>query len=121
MKEIHRTTTYRTGNDTTLDHEDATTDATTFIERLIYFVAGVILALLAFRFILSLLGANRGNGFADFIYSSSHPLVQPFFGLFGYNPQFGVARFEFETLIAMLVYGIIALGLASLVSLGRRE
>ncbi len=104
-----------------VSHDNVADHAASAIERVIYFITGVILTLLTFRFLFSMLGANRGNGFANFIYSSSEPLVRPFFGLFGYSPQFGAARFEFETLIAMFFYGAIALGIASLVSMGRRD
>jgi hypothetical protein len=75
------------------------------------------MVLLAFRFVLAALGANPNNGFADFIYSASHPLVAPFFNLFGYNLDLGVARFEIYTLVAMAVYWVIAWGIARLVTL----
>ncbi len=57
--------------------------------RVVWFIAGLILTLLAFRFVLSLLGANRGNGFASFIYAVTYPFVAPFFGLFNYQAQYG--------------------------------
>lgn len=92
------------------------------VERLIWFVAGVILLLLTFRFILSLLGANLNNPFADFIYDTSNPLVSPFFNLFDYNVvDYGVSRFELYTLFAMLVYGAVAWLLAYMVTLGYRD
>ena len=89
--------------------------------RVISLLGGILLALLAIRFLLSLLGANRGNGFADFIYSASHPFVSPFFGLFNYTEQFGRSRFEFETLIAMVVYGLVTALLVRLVTVGSRR
>lgn len=104
-----------------VDREDSADRGMNVLARLISLVGFIIFALLAFRFILSLFGANRGNAFADFIYDTSHPLVAPFFGLFNYTPQFGISRFEFETLIAMVFYAII-IGIAvRLVSLGRRD
>ena len=75
--------------------------------RVVSVIGGVIVALLGLRFLLSLLGANRSNVFADFIYTVSAPFLTPFFGLFNYTPRFGISRFEFETLVAMLAYGII--------------
>lgn len=90
-------------------------------DRIIWFVAGVILVLLAFRFILSLLGAGTASGFANFIYSVSHPFVAPFFGVFHYNDiQYGVSRFEIYTLFAMLVYAVVAWLLTALVDISRR-
>jgi uncharacterized protein YggT (Ycf19 family) len=100
---------------------EAPPSGTTLAERIIWFVAGVLLVLLAFRFVLALLGANPNNAFASFIYDTSHPFVAPFFSLFGYNLQYGVSRFETYTLVAMAVYAIIAWGLARLVTIGRAE
>lgn len=88
--------------------------------RVIWYIAGIILVLLAFRFILSLLGANTTNGLANFIYNVSHPFVAPFFSLFSYNNiQYGVSRVEVYTLVAMGVYAVIAWGLTALVNLNR--
>jgi hypothetical protein len=92
---------------------------TTVAARVIWFICGVIEVLLGFRFVLALLGANPANSFANFIYSASHPFVAPFFSLFGYKLHYGVSRFEIETLVAMLVYAIIAWGLVKLVTIGR--
>jgi|JI6StandDraft_1071083.scaffolds.fasta_scaffold15239_2 uncharacterized protein YggT (Ycf19 family) len=89
-------------------------------ERFIWLIAGIIMGLLALRFLLRLLGANPNNGFADFIYSVSQPFAAPFFGLFNYTADLGAGRFEFETLIAILVYALIAWVLAKLVTLGKR-
>ena len=93
----------------------------TVVERVIYLVGGILLGLMAIRFLLSLLGANRGNGFADFIYGVTYPFVAPFFGLFNYDVQYGRSRFEFETLVAMVVYALIMVVLARLVTIGSRR
>lgn len=89
------------------------------IDRIVWYIAGLLMTLLAIRFVLSLLGANRGNGFADFIYSVTYPFVAPFFGLFGYQVQYGVSRFEIETLVAIAVYALIAYGISKLVHINR--
>ena len=111
----------------TVRESPATTEVTPVVARpsllgqIIWFVAGVILILLAFRFLLSLLGANTSNSFAHFIYSTSHPFVSPFFGLFHYNNiQYGVSRFEVYTLVAMAVYLAVAWILSYLANIGRR-
>src|SRR5665213_4611717 len=78
-------------------------------ERAVWFLAGILLVLLGFRFLLTLLGANPSNGFANFIYSASHPFVSPFFSLFSYkNYTYGTSHFEIYTLVAMLVYTVVA-------------
>ena len=87
--------------------------------RIVWYVAGILLVLLGFRFVLALMGANPSNAFANFIYDASHPFVAPFFSLFGYNLRYGVSRFETYTLVAMLVYAVIAWGLARLLTLKR--
>jgi hypothetical protein len=122
---IRETTTTDTDNAVDTTDRPVTTARSEYgmsvAERVIYLLGGILLALLAIRFILSLLGANRGNGFADFIYGVTHPFVPPFFGLFNYDETFGRSRFEFETLIAMLVYALIMAVLARLVTLGSRR
>lgn len=75
---------------------------------IVNFVFGIILTVLALRFVLRLLGANGANAFVSTIYNFSQPLVAPFFGIFNYQAQLETARFEIATLIALLVYGIIA-------------
>ena len=90
--------------------------------RIVWYVAGVLLTILALRFILVLLGANATNGFTNFIYSISHPFVAPFFGVFGYsNVRYGVSRFEVYTLVAMVIYTLIAFGIARLLTLTNRS
>lgn len=110
-----------TVNDADLSDETPIEYTTNVAARVISFIGGIIMALLGLRFLLMLLGANRGNGFVDFIYSASYPFAAPFFGIFNYQEQFGVSRFEFETLIAILFYGLITWALVRLVTIGNRH
>ena len=87
--------------------------------RVINLIVGILLSLLAIRFVLSLLGANQDNGFASFIYALTYPFVAPFFGLFGYTMKYGVARFELETLVAMVIYALVGYGVTKAVTIGR--
>ena len=86
--------------------------------RVIYYVGGVIVSLLALRFILQLLGANQGSDFVGFIYGVSDIFVAPFFGIFG-EPTFGVSQFETSTLVAIIVYSLVTVGIAKLIGLTR--
>lgn len=95
--------------------------STNVAARVISFIGGIVMTLLGLRFLLMLLGANRGNGLVDFIYAASYPFAAPFFGIFNYQEQFGRSRFEFETLIAILVYALISWGLVRLVTIGNRR
>lgn len=92
----------------------------TVAERVIYYIGGVIMALLTVRLLLALLGANRGNPFADFIFDTSAFFAQPFFGLFSYQPVYGASTLELSTLVAIIVYGVLTVGIAQLVGLTRR-
>jgi hypothetical protein len=76
--------------------------------RIIFFIFGVFELLLALRIILRLLAANPGNGFADFVYAVSNPLVAPFANLFA-NPTLSAnSVLELTTIAAMIVYAIAA-------------
>ena len=59
----------------TSNSRDNTEHRTNVVARIIWYVAGVLIVLLGLRFILSLLGANTTNSFANFIYRTSHPFV----------------------------------------------
>jgi hypothetical protein len=79
------------------------------------------MALLGLRFMLALLGANASNGFVSFIYDISRPFAAPFFGIFNYDTRLGVSRFEFETLIALVVYAVATWALTYLLTMTRRR
>lgn len=104
----------------TTNDPDAVSPLST-VARIVYLIAGLIITLLAFRFILSLFGANRENPFAELVYSLSYPFAAPFFGLFNYQTQYGVARFEIETLVAMAVYAFLAWLVVYLLGIGTRS
>lgn len=101
--------------------EPVTTSPANIAARTIYFIFGVIVAFIALRIILLLLAANQGNAFVDFVYSVSGIFVAPFFGIFRYTPVYGESVFEVSSLVAIVVYALIAWALASLVTLGSRR
>ena len=82
--------------------------------QLIWFVAGLIDVLVGLRFVLLLLGASTASPFVVLVRNLTAPLVAPFQGIF---PVSGTNGFVFEpaSLVALVVYPLIALGLASLV------
>lgn len=92
------------------------------VNQIIWYVAGVIIALLLIRAVLALLGANLDNGFANFMYAITDPLVAPFRGLLQVGEfQAGVSRLEVETLLAAAVYALIAWGITKAVDLTRKD
>jgi len=90
-------------------------------QRVVWFIVGVIVILLALRMLLLLLAANRGNAFVDFIYNLSGAFAAPFYGIFNYQPQYGSSVFELSSLVAILIYALVGWLLVSLVTLGSRH
>jgi cation transport ATPase len=110
---INRTTEVTNDRDDSSHHQDVAT-------RIVWYITGILLVLLAFRFVFALLGANTSNAFANFIFTLSHPFVAPFFSLFSYDQRYGVSHLEIYTLVAMAVYAVIGWGIARLVNLNRK-
>lgn len=109
------------GQATTLRQVEPTAGNRTIIIRVIWYIAGLLLILLGFRFVLALLGANLQNGFANFIFSITYPFALPFFGLFNYTPTYGVVQLESSVLVAMAVYALAAWGITKLVNITRKD
>jgi hypothetical protein len=86
--------------------------------QIVWYILGVLEVLLAFRFVLRLLGANSAAGFTSFIYGTSHPFVAPFLNVFRVTKVEG-SVFEWTTLLAMAVYWLIAMGIAKLFVMGK--
>jgi uncharacterized protein YggT (Ycf19 family) len=90
-------------------------------QRVIWYIFGIIIALLLLRFIFALLGANQNNGLAEFVYGVTAPLVSPFTNLFAFDGvQYGVSKFELFTLVAIAIYMLLAYGISQLFNLNRR-
>jgi len=86
--------------------------------RIIWYIAGVIIALLGLRVLFFLLGANQGSPFVDFIYAISGVFAWPFYGIFP-QPAYGVSVLDTASLVAMVIYALIAWGIARLFTLDR--
>lgn len=86
--------------------------------RYVWYVVGVLEALLALRFALKLLGANAGTGFTQFIYSITSWLLAPFRSVFDAQ-TLGGNVFEWSTLLAMAMYFLLGWGIAKLIAMNR--
>ena len=87
---------------------------------IVYFIFGVLEILLAFRFVLKFAGANPSSGFVDFIYSVSRIFVLPFNGIFHTSLAQGsetTSVFEPSTLVALIVYILVAWGIVKLINI----
>ena len=117
---VQQTTTTPPG-DRVVSHSEAVSDINPPVEKaatvgwlnsVVWFIAGLIIALLAIRFVLAMTGANPDAGFAELIYSVTSPFRAPFAGLFGapitYAGAAATARIEFEDLVAMAVFALLA-------------
>lgn len=87
-------------------------------QRVIYYIGGVIIALLALRVLLQLFGANQGSDFVGFIYGLSGVFAAPFFGMFG-EPTFGASHLDSSALVAIIVYALVTVGIVKLITLTR--
>lgn len=119
-----RDTNEQLGN-TNIRRQSVTTatkvDAGVVARHVVYYIAGVIVALLAFRIVLLLLAANQGSGFVDFVYALSGLFAMPFYGMFNYQPTYGQSVFEISSVVAIVVYALAAFGIAKLFILTKSD
>ena len=85
-----------------------------WITGIIYFLLGVLEVILGLRFIFRLLGANEGSDFIKALYNFSHIFIGPFNNIFNDQTIGSKSVFELSTLVAMLIYALIAWGLVAL-------
>lgn len=81
------------------------------MKRILGLIFGIVDAILVIRLVLKLLGASPENGFVNFIYSLTQPLIGMFEGIFAQIPVPAInaaAVFEPATLIALLLVGLLA-------------
>jgi uncharacterized protein YggT (Ycf19 family) len=82
--------------------------------QLVWLFFGILEALIALRIFLKLIGANEASPIAGFIYGITSLFLAPFSGLTG-TPAAGGMVLELSSVIAMLVYALIAWALAKIV------
>jgi hypothetical protein len=88
--------------------------ATFKVTQVIWLLLGLLEAVLALRVVFKLVGVNAGNSFASLLYNVTNLFVAPFASLTGAPSAAGMV-FEFSTIIAMIVYLLIAWALAKIV------
>ena len=93
-------------------------------KRVTYYILGVLETLLAFRLVFRLLGANPDSGFVSFIYSVTRVFLIPFEAIFAPATTEGLETagiLEPATVVAMVVYAVIAMGIIRLIDVVRGE
>lgn len=118
-REVH--TTARQVGDTTVERqtvkETAAVPGNVLVSRIVWYVAGVIIALLVVRILLYLFGANSGTAFVDFVYAISGIFSVPFTGIFP-TPAYGQFALDSASIVAIAVYALLAWGIAKFVVIG---
>jgi len=84
------------------------------ITQLVWLGLGILEALLALRFMLKLIGANPDSPIAALIYGFTSLFLFPFKGLVG-TPAAGNMVLEISTVIAMVIYALIAWALERII------
>lgn len=86
--------------------------------QIVWYVLSLLEVLLGFRFVLKLMGANPEAGFSSFVYALTWPFTAPFLAVFPRTVVQG-SIFEWTTLLAMLVYWMIALAIVRLFAMSK--
>ncbi|MCR4263312.1 MAG: YggT family protein [Candidatus Roizmanbacteria bacterium] len=96
------------------------------VEYLIYFFFGFLEILLAFRLVFKFMGASISSIFVNFIYGLTELFILPFEGIFRRGVSQGIETasvLEPSTLVALVVYAILAWGIVKLIQIfsGERQ
>lgn len=86
--------------------------------QIVWYLLGIIDVFLALRFFLKLFGANTEAGFTNFVYTLTYPLTAVFSTVFRVSQVEG-SLFEWTTLLAMAVYGLVVWGIVKLFLMGK--
>ena len=85
------------------------------VNNVLWFICATICVLLGLRFVFLLLGANN-VGLALFLYNLTDIFIAPFTGVFD-TPQFGESFFSTPSLLGIVMYLLLTLGLTKVVTL----
>ena len=86
--------------------------------QIVWYILGLLEAILAFRFVLKLFAANPSAGFSSFLYTISYPFAGPFLNVFKIS-RLDRNVFEWTTLLAMLVYLLVAWGIVKIFTMSK--
>ena len=75
-----------------------------WISGLVSFLFGILVVLIALRFLLKAIIANPDNGFVQFIYSVTEPFVAPFLTILPATSNREGQVWEWSSLIAIAIY-----------------
>jgi hypothetical protein len=87
-----------------------------FIVLFVYVVVAACAVILTLGFVLRLFGASTDADFTEWVYRNVDRIMEPFRGMFPEEQLGDRSVVDFSLLFAMIVYGIVAIGLHALVS-----
>ena len=87
----------------------------------VYLALGIVVGLIIIRVILKALAANTHAGFTRFVYGFTQPLVTPFQGIFATHRTSNGSVFEFSSVVAIVVYALVAWVIVRLAALTSRR
>lgn len=93
-------------------------------EYLVYYFFGVLETLLLFRLVLKIAGAGVNSWFVSIIYTITRFFIMPFEGIFRRVSAQGiktVSIFEPATIVAIIVYAVVAIGIVKLIRISSGE
>lgn len=102
----------------------STVSSSQTIEYLVYFFFGVLEVLLAFRLVFKLMGASMASAFVGLIYGLTGIFITPFEGIFRRGFTQGIETtsvLEPSTLVAIIVYAVLAWGIVKLIRITSGE
>lgn len=91
------------------------------IAWIMYVLLGVVDALIAIRVLLKALAANIGAPFTGFVYGITSSLVSPFHGIFASRELGNGGILELSSIIAIIVYALVAWAIVRLAALPGRQ
>jgi hypothetical protein len=94
-----------------------------YARRVVALLFGILIVVIAVRFLLLALGANAGNGLVDFVYGVSEPFVDVFRGVFSFDHMspIGESVIDVAALVAIVGYALLAILIIAILRLGDRE
>ena len=82
--------------------------------QVVWLLFGILEIMIALRIVLKLIGANPDSPIVALIYGFTSLFLFPFTGLIG-SPTTGNLVLELSSMFALLIYGLIAWGMAKIV------
>jgi uncharacterized protein YggT (Ycf19 family) len=87
---------------------DLIADRPTAFEQFIRYVAVILGTLIAVRFVINLFNTGRSRSFINFFYTLTDWVVKPFQAVLGQPPSGTGGYFDWPSLAALIVVGVVA-------------